>query len=113
VGEVFGQINIAQGGAGAALLVVFFLVVGGRLVPRRYLEDLRRDKNDQLREKQAELDLWRTAAQSEAAARRELQAQNAQLLELGRTGVHVLTSLPTPQGVTAGAPVDQAPASQP
>lgn len=108
--ELWGQVNLAQGGAVAVLAVVFLLVVFGRLVPLRQLEALRKDKNEQLAEVRAERDTWRAAAQSEAVARQTLQAQTAESLELSRTAVHLLTAMPLPSanGVTASAVVQPA-----
>lgn len=110
--ELLGTAGL-QVSAGGLVVLIVMLILAGRLVPRRQLEDLRRDKNDQLRDKQTELDVWKKVAQDESAARRDLQAQNAQLMEFSRVGAHVLGALPTTQGVTASAPMDQAPAASP
>lgn len=105
MGELWGQVSITQGGAGALLAIVALLVFFGRLIPLRQLEALRKDKDQQIA-------TWRAVAEREAAARMEIQRQNGELLELARTAGHVLTAFPTPpQGVTASAPVAQAPSA--
>lgn len=111
MGEVLAQVNVAQVGASGILAFLVLLVLLGRLVPRKTLEDLRADKNEQLAATRAERDTWKQAALDEAATCRALQAQNGELLELARTAGHVLTSLPTGQEVTASAPVAQLPAA--
>lgn len=108
MGEVWGQISITQGGAAALLAVFVLLVLLGRLVPLRTLEARLKDRDEQLQAERAEKNTWRATAERESAARLALQAQNGELLELARTAGHVLTALPTPTGVTASAPVDQA-----
>lgn len=113
--QLWGQISITQGGAAAILAVLVLLILLGRLVPLRYLDALRKDKNEQLTEVRSERDNWRAAAEREATARMAAQEQLGELMELARTAGHVLGALPQParQEVTAGAPVDQAPAPPP
>lgn len=106
--QLWGSISVTQGGAAALLAIVVLLILFGRIVPLRMLESLRRDKDEQIQ-------TWRAAYEGERAARLDLQAQNGVLLESARTMGHVLGALPQParQEVTAGAPVDQAPAPPP
>ncbi|MFE0692939.1 hypothetical protein [Streptomyces sp. NPDC058869] len=80
--ELFG-VNVAEGGAVALLAVVVLMVLTGRLVPRRTYDDLKEDRND-----------WRTAHGESEKARVEAMRQNSELIELSRTGVHLLDSLP-------------------
>lgn len=111
--DFFGGINIAQGGAVAILGVVFLLVMLGRLVPRRTVEDLRADRDARLGEVSRERDTWREAHRESEEARHLLQAQVGELLELSRTAGHVLAALPAPQGVTTSASLAQLPTPQP
>lgn len=105
--ELLSGVDITQGGAVAILAIVALLVFMGRIVPRRYLEDLRADRDARLREIAAERDMWRDAHRKSEEERHVAQGQVGQLLELSRTASHVLMALPQPgQGVTAGAPVD-------
>lgn len=108
--EFLGQTGF-QLSAAAILAVVILLVLTGRLVPRRTLEDAREDRELRARELAAERDTWRVAAERECAARIELQGQMAELLELSRTAAHVLSALPQPvsQGVTASAALARLP----
>lgn len=109
MGELWAQVPVAQGGAVAILAIFVLLIAFGRLVPLRTLEARLKDKDEQLQAERAEKGIWRAAAERESSARRALQSQNGELLELARTAGHVLGALPQParQEVTAGAPVDQ------
>lgn len=80
--ELFG-INLAEGGAVALLAIVVLMVLNGRLVPRRTYDDLKEER-----------DSWRTAHTISEQARMEAIAQSGELIELSRTGVHLMDSLP-------------------
>lgn len=98
--ETFG-INPVQGGAAALLALVILLILTGRLVPRRTLDDARADR-----------DYWRQAHAEEAKARQAERELTNELIEVARTADHVLTSLPQPptsREVTAGNGVDRTP----
>lgn len=115
MGELWAQIPIAQGGAVAILAIVVLLVLMGRIVPRRTLDDLRADRDARIREIAAERDTWRAAHGVSEEARHDAQGQVRELLELSRTAGHVLGALPQPAGreVTAGAPVGPSAVSPP
>lgn len=71
--------------APAALLgVCILLILTGRLVPRRTLEDANHDRNE-----------WRAAHRISEAARAELAEQQRTLLEQGETSLALLRSLTT------------------
>ncbi|MFJ5217159.1 hypothetical protein ACIP98_20855 [Streptomyces sp. NPDC088354] len=112
--ELFGLKLGSVGPAGILALVVVFVIVG-RLVPRRTVDDIRADRDAQLADARKERDTWRDVALASERARMEQQAQNAELLELSRTAVRVLTALPAPptsrEEVTADAAVDTSPAA--
>lgn len=104
-------LGIVQGGAAAVLGLVVMLILLGRLVPRSILEDLRADRDARITELAAERDTWKAAHQLSEEARHVAQDQVGELLELSRTSVHVLTSLPRTEGV-AHAQLDQGMATQ-
>ncbi|MEU0160247.1 hypothetical protein ABZ154_15735 [Streptomyces sp. NPDC006261] len=87
--ELFG-VNVAEGGAVALLAIVVLMVLTGRLVPRRTFDDMKEDRND-----------WRTAHSKSEVARVEAIRQTSELIELSRTGVHLLNALPRGEEVTA------------
>lgn len=103
--------NVVQGGASTVLGLVVMLILIGRLVPRRNVDDLREDHKARIAELIAERDMWRTAHQVSEEARHEDQQQIREMLELSRASVHVLRSLPTPLEEVSDAPVDEEVAS--
>jgi hypothetical protein len=111
VEELWDQAGFLQLSAATILAVVILLILTGRLVPRRQVEDLREDRELRIREISAERDTWRVVAEREAAARAQSQESTMELLELSRTAVHLLSALPSPSGreVTAGAPLGPLP----
>lgn len=75
-------------GATGLLAAVVIMILTGRLVPVRTLEDLRRDKDDQIK-------TWKTAYER-AMAGQDLQREHiTALLEANRTTTHVIQALPT------------------
>lgn len=88
--------SVVQGGASTVLGLVVMLILIGRLVPRRNVDDIREDYKARIAELIAERDMWRTAHQVSEEARHEDQQQTRELLELARTADHVLRSLPAP-----------------
>lgn len=86
------------GGPWALVSLAVVMVLTGRLVPRWFYDA-----------KAREADTWRETAETNAEALRTAQHHEAELLELSRTGVHVLSSLPHSGEVTAHVSVDQAP----
>lgn len=75
---------LVQAGAGGTLTIVVLLVLTGRLVPRRSLEDARADRDARLAEWRQQVEQWREAYQIECRARQELAAQVDELLEVAR-----------------------------
>lgn len=86
------------GGPWALVSLAVIMVLTGRLVPRWFYDA-----------KAREADTWRQTAQTNAEALRTSQQHENELLELSRTGVHVLSSLPQAGEVTGHVQVDQAP----
>lgn len=111
--DVLAGFNVAQGGATAVLGLVVLLILVGRLVPRRTVDDMRADYQARIDQLTAERDTWRAAHQVSEEARHEEHQQNRDMLELARTSVHVLRSLPSTAGEVADAPlVEDAAASK-
>lgn len=70
-------------GAGGLLTIVILMVLMGKLVPRRTLDDALRDRDD-----------WRQAHKVSEAGRIELQQQVGELLELSRTTSTFIQAIP-------------------
>jgi hypothetical protein len=104
-----------QIGAGGLVALIVLMVLSGRLVTRRQLNELRADRDAQLADARAQRDTWQAVAERETTLRISLQATNTESLELNRTAVRLLSALPQPSangvGVTASAPVVQLPAA--
>lgn len=101
-------------GAVALVGLIVLLVLRGQLVPRRQLEDLRADKDQQIEDLRKERDTWREAHTVSEEARRDALDQNDELLEMSRTAGAFMTALPRAgRGVSPSADLDQAPAAPP
>lgn len=114
MGELLG-INVVQGGAGAIVALVVVMILTGRLVPRRVLEDERAGADARRQELVRERDTWRDTALTEASARRAAQDQVGELLELSRTAGHLMAAIAHPPATRRevaadDAVVDQVPA---
>lgn len=118
---LLGQLGLA-GTAVSIVVSIIYMILTGRLVPRRQLDDQRQagearvaDRDLQLVATRAERDTWREAHAESERARMVALTQNAESLELARTTVHLLQAFPRPVGqgqeVTASAPVAQLPAA--
>lgn len=108
--DVLAGFNVAQGGAATVLGVVVLFILLGRLVPRRTVDDLRADYQARIEQLIVERDMWMAAHKVSEEARHEDQQQSREMLELARTSVHVLRSLPsTGEGVTDAQVVEDAP----
>lgn len=102
--EVVEAIPLADIGATAVLVVVVWLILAGRLVPRSTLEDVRADRDARL----AEAHQWREAWKERGEVVRDLMRQNSRLIEVGETSAHVLTSLPREGGDEHAPAVEEA-----
>lgn len=103
--RVYG-IDPAQGGAVAVLVVVVVLILLGKLVPRRTMQDRIADLLLRVGDLTAERDAWKAAHRVSEEARGLAQDQVRQLLEVTRTTDRVLTAIsaaPQGQGVNARA----------
>lgn len=86
------------GGPSALLALAVYMVLTGRLVPKWIYEA-----------KVREAEKWERAAELNAETLRTSQQHEAELLELSRTGIRVLSSLPQPEEVTTRVPMDHTP----
>lgn len=93
--ELFGIPGavLLQGGAAGVLVFVVLLILFGRLVSRRVLEDVRADRDARLAEEKRRGDEWRAAAQAQDARCDELVKQIAELAEVGRTNNALIDGL--------------------
>jgi hypothetical protein len=78
--------GILQGGAVAVLVVVFFMVMNGKLVTRRAHEERVQDAKDIAA-------LWRATAEASETARRETESLARDNLETSRAVLHLMHSL--------------------
>jgi hypothetical protein len=79
-------------GATGLLALVVIMVLRGSLVPRSYLDDLRHDRDEQIR-------IWREAYEHSQKAQDTQRDQITALLESARTTTHVLQALPEAAGL--------------
>lgn len=76
---------VAQGGAVGALTLVVWAIVTGRLLPRRTVEEILKDRDSRIATEQARGDEWRRAAEAQDARNDVLARQVEHLLEATRT----------------------------
>lgn len=82
----------------SVLLLVVVLVIGGFLVPRRTLNDVRADRDARVKELSDERDEWKAAYFAADRTSREAIGQAQALLEVSRTSESVIRAIP-PQKV--------------
>lgn len=92
--EVLEGLPIGSLGASGVVLLVVLLIIKGKLAPRSVIDDLRADRDSRILELTTERDDWKAAYQNSEESRRVLIEQNAELVELARTGTAVLQNLP-------------------
>lgn len=97
-GQVFAPGSITVAGV---VLLIGVSIMRGWLVPRRTLEDVRKDRDDRLAEKDreierayAERDQWRQTALAAEEGRAVSSEQVATMLEGMKTVTAVVTALP-------------------
>ena len=84
---------LVQGGAVAILAAFVYAILGGRLVPRSVLQDVRTDRETRVAEKAKESADWRAAYVASEDARQVLAAQVDELMVLARTTDQFIRSL--------------------
>lgn len=80
--------------ANGLLLLIVLLVVGGLLVPRRTLNDVRADRDARVKELSDERDEWKAAYFASDRTSREAIGQVQALLEVSRTSESALRAIP-------------------
>lgn len=83
-----------QFGAGALVALVVFLILTGRLVPRRQLEDLREDRDARLAAAERQVQTWQAAYEAAVMGRKTAQDHVSQLMEAALTAQDVIRALP-------------------
>ena len=83
-------------GVVGVVLMVGWLVFTGRLVPRRFVDDMRADHQRELDDISHDRSEWRAAHRISEAARAEAVGQVHELLEHARTTDAFIRSLPHP-----------------
>jgi hypothetical protein len=86
-----------QGGAVVILAAVAMMVFTGKLVAKRELDDVRKDRDDRLAEMRGIMTTWQQAYISSEAARQVSAGQVNQLLETGRIAEALLRAMPHPE----------------
>jgi hypothetical protein len=89
--ELAGLLETWAPGAGIAGLITLFvlLIFTGKLIPRTFVDSLIADKDKQIAA------VWE-AYEAERTARVELGAQVGEMLEQGRTTIHLLREIQRP-----------------
>lgn len=93
--DLLTAIPVVDLGASAALLVVVFMVLTGRLTPRAHLDDARADAT-----------YWRDAYLERTDQANELMRQNSRLIESSELGAHALDEIKALAVVKGGAGSD-------
>lgn len=76
--------------------VVVLAVLRGYLVPRRILEDVRRDRDDRVAEARALAETWRIAYEFEREANGQLREHGQLSIETARTATAVVRAIAAP-----------------
>jgi hypothetical protein len=84
--DLISTLPVGSLGAGSILAIFVLLIMRGGLIPRQTHEDRMRDKD-------AQIEYWRTAHGREVNRGDELASQVTTLMEVASTAEHVLTSL--------------------
>lgn len=82
-------------GVGGLLALAVLLILRGSLVPRSVVEQMRRDKDEQIR-------IWQEAAEKGQKAVETKDLQINALLESTKTTNHVITALSEAAGLNSG-----------
>jgi hypothetical protein len=90
-----------QVSAGVLIFLIVLLVLTGRLVPRRQLEDLREDRDARVEAAEHMAAIWQQAYEAAVQSRRASDAHVGQLMETAIVTKDVLQSLPGVPQVTS------------
>lgn len=89
----FTSLNVGDLSAPAALVLSYFLVMRGNLIPRSSVEREQKAYDARLAEKDALVKDWRDAYHTSEQARQVLATQVTELLALAQTTDHFIKSL--------------------
>lgn len=84
---------IGAGGGVGIIGAFIYAILGGRLVPRSTVEDIRADKDKQLVELGQVVDLWREAALAKDAAIKEFIPMLTEIIENDRMILKLLGAI--------------------
>lgn len=87
---------LVQLSAGALVGIIIVLVLTGQLVTRRALEDVRKDRDARLAEKDALAAMWRQAYEFEREARSQLTEQSQLSIEAAHTATAIARAVAAP-----------------
>lgn len=90
--------GLLDAGATGVLILVVLMVLTGRLVPRRSVDDVRADRDARLAAHQAEIERWRGAYEESEAARRSFEDTANGNLASTRMVAHLVRELRTLPG---------------
>lgn len=82
--------------AGVLLALVVLMVLTGRLVPRRQLEDLREDRDARLEAAERQIRTWMAAYDAAVQSRRTAEEHVTELMEAARAAQDIIRALPVP-----------------
>ena len=91
---MLSNVSVLQASAGGLLALVVLMVLTGRLVSRRVLEDVRRDRDVRVAEARALAEVWRQAWETERAVRERAEGHAQLAIETARTATAVIGVLP-------------------
>ena len=91
--------------AGVLLSLVVVLVLTGRLVPRRQMEDLREDRDARLAAADRQVETWKAAYEAAVQSRKTAEEHVTQLMEAARAAQDLIRALPVPSPPTTEAHV--------
>jgi hypothetical protein len=91
---LFGLPDVFQVSAGALVAIIVVLVLTGRLVPRRTVDDLRADRDARILAAKEQTELWKHAYELAVQSRRSADSHVDELMEAARAAVQVIEVLP-------------------
>jgi hypothetical protein len=75
------------------VVAVVYALLRGKLVPRSVLEDVRRDRDDRLKEQLEVIDSWKDAVQKRDEVISEIIPIMREILELSKTNMALINAL--------------------
>jgi hypothetical protein len=91
--ELLGSMPLSDIGFAGIVTLAIVLILRGQLVPKSTVDEMRKDRDAIIASKSEEADNWREAYKVSEEARAVSTDADRELLELGRTTVHLLQSI--------------------